>query len=456
MNMMRYLIPIFFVTFFSCRTQEDAVNSEQTGTVSGSYPDRIMLTIPGDPARSRAVSWRTAFEISNPVGQIVVQHPSPYLDKDAVTVKGHSAPWDKESKDAMGHKVAFDNLQPGTRYAYRVGDGKHWSEWVQFTTSYDKPERFGFLYFGDLQNEIKNYCSRVLRQAYTHFPDAEFMILAGDLVGRSYDHLWHDFFYAGGWIFGMLPSVPTPGNHEYFKDESGKRYLGNQWQQIFTLPGNGPSEKFTNRVYYMDYQGVRFISIDSPAMEQNPEDAVLILSWLDQTLEENPYKWAVVFTHYPVYSCSQGRDKDSYRDGLKPVLEKHGVDLVLQGHDHTYCRGRNLPMVGSGCVNPPVYVVSVAGAKMYGLSTSLWSDRFGSELQLYQYITIDNNKLNFECYTVTGELYDAFSLTKDDSGINDYQEAAIVKSIPVSVSIPEARKNAYSEEDLKTYEQKVK
>ena len=30
------------------------------------------------------------------------------------------------------HSVTFDNLEPNTLYAYRVGNGKIWSEWIQF------------------------------------------------------------------------------------------------------------------------------------------------------------------------------------------------------------------------------------------------------------------------------------------------------------------------------------
>jgi 3',5'-cyclic AMP phosphodiesterase CpdA len=254
-----------------------------------------------------------------------------------------------------------------------------------------------------------------------------------------------------GWIYGMMPSIPVPGNHEYDKADDGSRVFSKHWNQIYTMPENGPSEKFNNRCYYLDYQGVRFISFDSPAMGVNKDDAAQILKWLDSALEKNPNKWAIVFTHYPIFSCSQGRDNDEYRDAVKPILEKHGVDLVLQGHDHTYCRGQNLSQVTDKINNIPMYVVSVAGPKMYGLNTSFWSDRMASNTQLYQHILVEGNTIDYKAYTVDGELYDAFKLVKKKSGRNNVVESNEVNNIKQRSDIPEGAQKKYTEDELKKY-----
>jgi len=54
--------------------------------------------------------------------------------------------------------------KPGTRYTYRVGDGTHWSEWLQFDTASAEPARFQFVHFGDAQNHILSIWSRVDRR----------------------------------------------------------------------------------------------------------------------------------------------------------------------------------------------------------------------------------------------------------------------------------------------------
>jgi 3',5'-cyclic AMP phosphodiesterase CpdA len=456
---MRYLSLVFIVLLTSCNNQGKQIVAEQSDNKFSNYeptlsPDRVMLSISGDPATTRAVTWRTHFSITGSYGEIAVLDPSPQFADSVKKVTGTHSPWEENSTVSMGHKVIFDNLQSETKYAYRVGDGENWSEWFQFRTSSAEDKPFSFLYFGDLQNDIKSLCSRTLRQAYTHFPEAGFMLFAGDLVSRSNEEYWREFFYAGGWIFGMMPSVATPGNHEYDKPEDQPRTFSKHWNQIYTAPANSPSEEYYNRNYYLDYQGVRFVSFDSPGLGENREDSALVISWLDKTLAENPNRWTVFFTHYPVYSCSQGRNNEKYRNAIMPLLEKYGVDLVLAGHDHTYCRGFNPEGETNQAVNKPLYVVSVAGPKMYGLNTSFWSDRMGSLTQLYQHVSVSGEKLEFKAYTVAGELYDHFIISKSQNGTNTFIESPEVAAIAQRTEIPENALLKYSEEELKLYQQK--
>jgi hypothetical protein len=418
------------------------------------YPDRLMLSIPGDPATSRAVSWRTVFEVSESVGEIAILNPSPKFENEVVTVSGTLSPWEEGSLAAMGHKVIFENLQPKTKYAYRVGDGKNWSEWFQFETSSATAQPFSFIYLGDVQNDIKSLGSRTLRQAYSHFPESDFMLFAGDLVSRSNEEYWREFFYAGGWILGMMPSIVTPGNHEFDRNEGGQRTFSKHWNQIYQMPVNSPSKKYINRNYYIDYQGTRFVSLDSPSLGNYPEDSTLVLNWLEKTLAENTNRWTVVFTHYPIYSCSQGRNNKRYRKAVQPLLEKYSVDLVLAGHDHTYCRGFNAENVMVKGKNAPLYVVSVAGPKMYGLNISFWSERLGSMTQLYQHISISHDTLEYQSFTVAGELYDHFTISKNKNGINSFKEGSEVARIRQRTEIPESAKEKYSEEEMEKYRSK--
>ncbi len=457
--MMKNIFLFLIAVLVSCNPQVEQNSVKQSENEYSNFeptlfPDRIMLSIPGDPATSRAVSWRTLFTITESVAQITPVVASPGLEKDAITKKGTSTPWEEGSQVSMGHKVVFENLKPATKYAYRVGDGERWSEWLQFKTSSAEDGPFTFLYFGDVQNDIKSLGSRTVRQAYTHFPEADFMLFAGDLVSRSTEEYWREFFYAGGWIFGMMPSVVTPGNHEYDKPENQPRTFSKHWNQIYSAPANSPSEEYYNRNYYLDYQGVRFISFDSPALGENEEDSVLVITWLDKTLAENPNRWTVLFTHYPVYSCSQGRNNEKYRNTIKPLLEKYGVDLVLAGHDHTYCRGFNPEGIEVRGKNMPLYVVSVAGPKMYGLNTSFWSERMASLTQLYQYVSVSREKLEFKAFTVAGELYDHFVISKTDNGMNTFLESPEVAAIVQRTEIPESALENYSEDELEQYQKK--
>jgi hypothetical protein len=88
----------------------------------------------------------------------------------------------------------------------------------------------------------------------------------------------------------------------------------------------------------------------------------------------------------------------------------------LQGHDHAYGRGTvsNIPTGKrvSDANSGTVYVVSVSGPKMYDLSDDPWMQRKARNTQLFQVISIQGDKLQYEAYTAHGELYDAFDLIK--------------------------------------------
>jgi 3',5'-cyclic AMP phosphodiesterase CpdA len=153
--------------------------------------------------------------------------------------------------------------------------------------------------------------------------------------------------------------------------------------------------------YYLDYQGVRIVVLNSNRkIKQQAE-------WFENVLKHNPNHWTIVTFHHPVYSSALSRDNKKLRKYWKPLFDKFGVDLVLQGHDHVYARGR-----GPGEVDGPVYVTSVSGPKMYKLDRKDWMDRAGENMQLFQVIAISRNILSYKSMTVTGKVYDAFDLVK--------------------------------------------
>ena len=49
-------------------------------------------------------------------------------------------------------------------------------------------------------------------------------------------------------------------------------------------------------------------------------------------------------------------------------------------------------------------------------------DRIGNNKQLFQVISIDGDKLTYQSYTATGELFDAFDLIKNKDGRNSFVE----------------------------------
>jgi len=378
-------------------------------------PHRIVLTATQDLSTSAVVSWRTEAPTQGAGGELAEASPDPRFTASA-------KPYPAESQEFVlprGSKVyyntvRFNGLTPGRKYTYRVGSPQGWSEWIQFQTARADTAPFAFTYFGDAQNDIKSMWSRVVRQAFKNVPESAFFLHAGDLINEDMsDHEWAEWFYAGGWIHNQTPVVAIPGNHEY-QTVNGKKVISPFWKPQFANPENG-LRGLEGSCYYIDYQGARIIALNSN--ERIKEQA----AWLDRTLKSNPHKWAIVSFHHPVHSTALGRDNKVVRDAWAPVLEKHNVPLVLQGHDHTYGR-KNLSVGTSGKAKASgtVYVVSVSGPKMYrlGKETGVTMPRRAEFSQLYQIVRVSQQKIRFEAYLSTGDLYDAFEISKNPDGTN--------------------------------------
>ncbi|GAB3257708.1 metallophosphoesterase family protein [Larkinella harenae] len=415
------------------------------------YPDRLTLGWQDSPTTSQSVNWRTDSTVSNAVGAILEADPSPELEKKAATVQATTQRIILDGATKLYHTVHFKNLKPGTKYNYRVGDGTHWTEWFQFTTAHENATPFSFIYFGDAQNDIRSLWSRAIRGAYSTMPKAAFMIHAGDLITTSNaDWQWGEWFEAGGWVNGMVPTLATPGNHEYFKDDDNIRKVSRHWRPSFVLPENGP-DRLKETAYYLDYQGTRFISLDSQGalLDSTVMDAQA--RWLENLLSQNPNRWTVVTHHHPIYSTKGGRDNKEWRVRMEPIYKKYKVDLVLQGHDHTYGRGLNMPL-GKNRKNPdgPIYVVSVSGPKMYDIGLQDWMDRAASNTQLYQIVSIDGSRLSYQAFTVTGDLYDSFELSKNSKGQNQLTDRSPALK-PERLDLPAEYLKRFKPEQLDEY-----
>jgi len=391
--------------------------------LADSIPRRIILNVTEDLAASVAINWQTAGEVKESFAEIAIADADPRFVDKAVRKKAETE-WVGlgDTVSSNYHSLVFDDLIPNTKYAYRVGHGNHWSEWFHFVTASDQPtDSFQFIYFGDVQVNIRSLWSRVVREAFAKAPNARLQLYAGDIINRANrDEEWADWFAAGGFIHSMIPGLPSPGNHDHFNMPNGERAASVFWRPQFNLPLNGPNG-LEETCYFADVQGVRFISLNSDQAEESDVHLEAQRIWLERILENNPNTWTVVTFHHPIYSPKGTRDNKRMRETFKPIFDRYRVDLVLQGHDHTYARGMSkIPMDGKGESSGTMYVVSVSGPKMTGshVEKKSWMDRSAIYTQLFQIIDVSSQKLSFKAYLATGELYDAFDLIKQEGTIN--------------------------------------
>lgn len=426
-----------------------ADDKELTGGNPSQVPDRIILTPTSDPSTGYSVTWRTSTNIVEGWAEIAKAYDAPGFSKKANRVAAKSQVLKLKQTDynpdiqAHFHTVTFSNLEPGTIYAYRVGDGKKaFSEWFQFRTAAKGFAPFSFVYVGDAQNGILSHWSRLIRQSVFSVPDMSFLLHAGDLVNTAHlDDEWGQWFKATGWIHGSIPAVAVPGNHEYGNikiEDRSVRSISIQWQPQFEFPTYPElPDAVKESAYHFEYQGVLFICLNS--MTEIDKQA----KWMEKILSSSDHQWKVVTFHYPIFASAVNRDNLKLRKAWMPIFEKQGVDLVLQGHDHTYARGHTRD-IKAGPIKEytsSVYVNSVSGSKMYTVKPDRWDgysddniimDRMAENTQLFQVVSFTHRKVSYKAVTATGKVYDAFELEKLGNG------SKLLINLPV-VSTPERK-----------------
>ena len=130
-----FVFPIFFIVFcISSAVGHENVEKLRHWEIPSKDPDRIILTFNGDPATSRAVTWRTDATIEKAVAQIADATVNSKFQDQSVSKDAVTEPFDlglyksNASLIVHYHSVIFDQLKPDTVYVYRVGDGDaRWS-----------------------------------------------------------------------------------------------------------------------------------------------------------------------------------------------------------------------------------------------------------------------------------------------------------------------------------------
>jgi 3',5'-cyclic AMP phosphodiesterase CpdA len=306
----------------------------------------------------------------------------------------------------------YDRINPGSR-AERYWKTKNGNDIEVLMTSFKPtPTDKGVIYKASFTGPKGNNASFEINDGGNIVSVDETI---DSITGFDKDDLLGSSFYAAPLYDRQRdPGIPMVSSH---------------WRPQFTFPVQDvPDESLKETVYFIDYQGVRFISLDSnkARKEQVP--------WFRKVLENNPNRWTIVTFHHPVFSPGSDRDNKELRELWKPILDEFKVDLVLSGHDHTYARTgqvdsanlKNVPTGYQQAYDPnigTVHVVSVSGPKMYGISKGNYAKRVGEDTQLYQIIHVDDKSLQYEAYEATGKLYDKFTLEKREGLPNLLLEA---------------------------------
>lgn len=194
-------------------------------------------------------------------------------------------------------------------------------------------------------------------ETYPSDEEDSLLVLAGDLVRRSRkDDNWKDFFAAADPFIKKSAVIAAIGNHDC---RDGIDYL-----YRLKTPENGP-EGFERRFYSYDFGCCHFTVLDTNSLWYRPEydnmkkysrkfsidlppyDPViapvpLITEWMEKDFENSRGQVIFVLMHHPMFSAgtSEGDNERAtfLQENFLPVMKKHGVSMILCGHQHLYCR----------------------------------------------------------------------------------------------------------------------
>ena len=111
------------------------------------------------------------------------------------------------------------------------------------------------------------------------------------------------------------------------------------------------------RYYSFDWENAHIVVLDSNTpLEEAAAGRGEMLEWLDRDLAATTAYWRIAMFHHPPYAGGPNQEdplSELVRQHIVPILERHHVDLVLNGHEHNYQR--------SHPINGIVYLTSGGG-----------------------------------------------------------------------------------------------
>lgn len=259
----------------------------------------------------------------------------------------------------MDHIVTLTGLTPNTKYYYSIGtttDLIQGDEQNSFVTSplTGSTKKINIWALGDYGSGSSNQMK--VRDAYSHYmgdKHTDVWITMGDnayLAGLDQEFQTEVFDVYGADKFKNTVYWPAPGNHDYNNNPLQQTVHSlNPYFTIFTLPTAaeaGGIASGTEDYYSFNYGNVHFLALDAYGLVGNKRMADTTgaqAQWIKQDLLANTLPWVIAYWHHPPYSKGS-HDSDlegelaDIRTGFLPFLEKYNVDLVLNGHSHSYER----------------------------------------------------------------------------------------------------------------------
>lgn len=294
-------------------------------------PTNVRLNAVVSPSTSQSITWFAAPEYTQQKAVVEYVTAAAYDSGSYAfqTVTGTSARQTFVSDQCVSlvNTATIENLQPGTTYCYRVGDGVdgHWSEVQRFTTATDDAAT-SFFVMGDTQlngkvaNDTEAIATLNTIGAAIAQKDVDFGLQTGDYIDTASSlEAWDEILGVFGADYPTTPIIQVLGNHEYYGDTTGSISAS-----IFDVPSKD--------CYSVEYGNV-YIAVINCSTDLNEA-----AKWLVADAQASNCKWKILAVHQPPYYTNPKGSSEPYNKVLPAAVDEAGIDFVFSGHDHAYAR----------------------------------------------------------------------------------------------------------------------
>lgn len=304
-------------------------------------PTGIFLTWKSDPLTSMVVDWH--LESASPE----VLHVK---EKGADTwSQQQSAVYPFPHSERKIHRVALSGLKPGTSYSIKFGDRN--KEYYFNTMPADIAKESIRIAIGGDSMHDQAFMEKTNTQVSKY--DPHFAVIGGDLAYANGDpknvKRWYQWFDAVKNTLiredgRIIPLVVGIGNHEVRKGafEEGEEIIYNNenrakmapfYYGLFAFPGQPGYGVLDFGKYFS------FFLLDSD--HSNPIIGPQT-DWFKRELAVRDDVTQIITMHhvpaYPSVRDFNGTTQAKVREHWLPLIEKAGVKLVFENHDHAYKR----------------------------------------------------------------------------------------------------------------------
>jgi len=350
-----------------------------------SAPSRILLTF-GEGEKSRIVSWQ--YDSIPSVGWVEL-----VANDDTIRVEASSRQVVSQGGKSVYYQAHLKDLSWNTGYQYRINHHSAKSDFFRFSMPDSLNREFSYIFIGDVQDTINGIFPEIMQNISQKNSDVQFYLFGGDLIERPHDRYWNEFFKSVDSVAQTTPIVAVAGNHEYIKGISG--YPEERFALVF--PYFQDKKAGENLVFTFNHKEAQFFLLDS---NKGIFNLLKQKKWLSRELEQSTARWKIVALHHPVYSI-RGKSRNLFVRWLfKPVINKYGVDLVLQGHEHGYAR------MSDGGNPAPLYIISHNSNKTYKHKLSNKVIKYDNKSRYYQRIDVGADTLKLSVFDVEGDVVD--------------------------------------------------